>query len=61
MERATQALLRGADLLLAERRWITDHNNIMVQRARKTEEQAMTVLALQAPVAGGTSAQWSVH
>jgi phosphate transport system protein len=49
MERATQSLLQ-ADLLLAEQ-VITDHDAI-VQRDRKTEEQAMTVLALQAPVAG---------
>jgi phosphate transport system protein len=49
MESATQALLQ-ADLLLAEQ-VITDHDAI-VQHARKTEEQALTVLALQAPVAG---------
>jgi phosphate transport system protein len=49
MERATQALLQ-ADLLLAEQ-VISDHDEI-VQRAKKTEEQALTVLALQAPVAG---------
>lgn len=49
MESATQALLQ-ADLLLAEQ-VITDHDSI-VQRAKKTEEQALTVLALQAPVAG---------
>jgi phosphate transport system protein len=49
MERATQALLQ-ADLLLAEQ-VITDHD-LIVQRARTTEEKAMTVLALQAPVAG---------
>jgi phosphate transport system protein len=49
MEYATQALLQ-ADLLLAEQ-VITEHDGI-VQRARKTEEQALTVLALQAPVAG---------
>jgi phosphate transport system protein len=49
MEYATRALLR-ADLLLAEQ-VITDHDDI-VARARKTEEQALTVLALQAPVAG---------
>jgi phosphate transport system protein len=49
MERATQALLQ-ADLLLAEE-VITDYDG-MVQRAKKTEEQAITLLALQAPVAG---------
>ena len=49
MDSATQALLQ-ADLLLAEQ-VITDHD-IIVQRAKKTEEQALTVLALQAPVAG---------
>ena len=49
MESATQALLQ-ADLLLAEQ-VITDHN-VILQQARKTEEQALTVLALQAPVAG---------
>jgi phosphate transport system protein len=49
MECATQALLQ-ADLLLAEQ-VITDYDGIM-QRAKKTEDQAMTVLALQAPVAG---------
>lgn len=49
MESATQALLQ-ADLVLAEQ-VITDHNAV-VQQARKTEEQALTVLALQAPVAG---------
>lgn len=49
MESATQALLQ-ADLLLAEQ-VITDHEAIL-QHARKTEEQALTVLALQAPVAG---------
>jgi phosphate transport system protein len=49
MECATQALLQ-ADLLLAEQ-VITDHD-LIVQRSRTTEEQAMTVLALQAPVAG---------
>jgi phosphate transport system protein len=48
MEYATRALLR-ADLVLAEQ-VITDHDDI-VARARKTEEQALTVLALQAPVA----------
>jgi phosphate transport system protein len=49
MEHATQALLQ-ADLLLAEQ-VISDHE-VIVQRARKTEEQALRVLALQAPVAG---------
>ena len=49
MESATQALLQ-ADLVLAEQ-VITDHE-LIVQQARKTEEQALTVLALQAPVAG---------
>jgi phosphate transport system protein len=49
MESATQALLQ-ADLLLAEQ-VITNHD-LIVQQARTTEEQALTVLALQAPVAG---------
>jgi phosphate transport system protein len=49
MERATQALLQ-ADLVLAEQ-IITDHDG-MVQRSKEVEEQAITVLALQAPVAG---------
>ncbi len=49
MESATRALLQ-ADLLLAEQ-VITDHD-VILQQARKTEEQALTVLALQAPVAG---------
>jgi phosphate transport system protein len=49
MEAATQALLQ-ADLVLAEQ-VITNHEAV-VQQARKTEEQALTVLALQAPVAG---------
>ncbi len=49
MESATQALLQ-ADLLLAEQ-VITDHE-LIVQRTRKSEERALTVLALQAPVAG---------
>jgi phosphate transport system protein len=49
MERATQALLQ-ADLVLAEQ-VISDHD-VIVQRAKKTEEQTLTVLALQAPVAG---------
>ncbi len=49
MESATQALLQ-ADLVLAEQ-VITNHD-VIVQKARKTEEQALTLLALQAPVAG---------
>jgi phosphate transport system protein len=49
MERATQALLQ-ADLPLAEQ-VITEHDRL-VQQARRTEEHAMTILALQAPVAG---------
>lgn len=49
MESATQALLQ-ADLVLAEQ-VISDHEAV-VRQARKTEEQALTVLALQAPVAG---------
>ena len=49
MEGATQALLH-ADLLLAEK-VITDHDGTVVL-ARKTEERAMSLLALQAPVAG---------
>jgi phosphate transport system protein len=49
MERATQALLR-ADLTLAEQ-VISDHDG-MVQRAKRAEAQALTLLALQAPVAG---------
>jgi phosphate transport system protein len=49
MESATQALLQ-ADLVLAEQ-VITNHA-LIVQKTRKTEEQALTVLALQAPVAG---------
>jgi len=49
METATQALLQ-ADLVLAEQ-VITDHE-VILQKARKTEEEALTVLALQAPVAG---------
>ncbi|MGZ5397999.1 MAG: phosphate signaling complex protein PhoU [Mycobacterium sp.] len=49
MESATHALLQ-ADLLLAEQ-VITDHD-VILQQARKTEEQALTILALQAPVAG---------
>jgi phosphate transport system protein len=49
MERATQALLQ-ADLVLAEQ-VIEDHDAFTL-RIRKTEEAAITVLALQAPVAG---------
>ena len=49
MERATQALLQ-ADLVLAEQ-IITDYDG-MVQRSKEIEEQAITLLALQAPVAG---------
>jgi phosphate transport system protein len=49
MEHATQALLQ-ADLLLAEQ-VITDHE-ALTGRARKAEENAFTLLALQAPVAG---------
>jgi phosphate transport system protein len=49
MERATQALLQ-ADLLLAEQ-VITDHD-VLAGRLRKAEENAFTLLALQAPVAG---------
>ncbi len=49
MESATQALLQ-ADLVLAEQ-VITDHE-LIGQRAKRTEEQALTVLALQSPVAG---------
>lgn len=49
MEQATQALLQ-ADLLLAEQ-VITDHE-ALTGRARKAEENAFTLLALQAPVAG---------
>ncbi|GAC1402780.1 MAG: phosphate signaling complex protein PhoU [Mycobacterium sp.] len=49
MERATQALLQ-ADLLLAEQ-VITDRE-ALAGRARKAEENAFTLLALQAPVAG---------
>jgi phosphate transport system protein len=49
MEHATQALLQ-ADLLLAEQ-VITDHD-ALAARARKAEENAFTLLALQAPVAG---------
>src|SRR6478735_7235584 len=49
MERATQALLQS-DLVLAEE-VIADHEAFTL-RIKKTEEQALTVLALQAPVAG---------
>jgi phosphate transport system protein len=49
MERATQALLQ-ADLVLAED-VITAHETF-VARIKKAEEAAITVLALQAPVAG---------
>ena len=49
MERATLALLQ-ADLTLAEE-VISGHEEI-VQQAKRTEAQAMSVLALQAPVAG---------
>jgi phosphate transport system protein len=49
MERATQALLQ-ADLVLAEE-VIEDHDAFTL-RIKKTEEAAITVLALQAPVAG---------
>lgn len=49
MERATQALLQ-ADLVLAEE-VIADHA-AFTSRIKKTEEAAITLLALQAPVAG---------
>jgi phosphate transport system protein len=49
MERATQALLQ-ADLVLSEE-VITEHD-AFTSRIRKAEEAAITVLALQAPVAG---------
>jgi phosphate transport system protein len=49
MERATQALLQ-ADLVLAEE-VIADHEAFAL-RIKKTEEAVITVLALQAPVAG---------
>jgi phosphate transport system protein len=49
MERATQALLQ-ADLVLAEE-VIADHEAFTL-RIKKTEESAITLLALQAPVAG---------
>jgi phosphate transport system protein len=49
MERATQALLQ-ADLVLAEE-VITD-SDTFTTRIRKAEEAAVTLLALQSPVAG---------
>jgi phosphate transport system protein len=49
MERATQALLQ-ADLVLAEE-VIADHE-AFTARIKKTEDAAITLLALQAPVAG---------
>src|ERR1700761_4577888 len=49
MERSTQALLQ-ADLVLAEE-VITD-SDAFTARIRKAEEAAVTLLALQAPVAG---------
>jgi phosphate transport system protein len=49
MERATQALLQ-ADLVLAEE--VIDDHDAFTLRIKKTEEAAITVLALQAPVAG---------
>jgi phosphate transport system protein len=49
MERATQALLR-ADLALAEQ-VITDHEQI-TKMSTAAQETAVTLLALQAPVAG---------
>jgi phosphate transport system protein len=49
MERATQALLQ-ADLVLAEE--VIDDHDAFTIRIKKTEEAAITVLALQAPVAG---------
>jgi phosphate transport system protein len=49
MERATQALLQ-ADLVLAEE-VIADHEAFAL-RIKKAEEAVITVLALQAPVAG---------
>lgn len=49
MEKATQALL-AADLVAAEA-VISDHDNLVIQAA-KTESDALTLLALQAPVAG---------
>ncbi len=49
MERATQSLLQ-ADLVLAEQ-VISDHDALIRQAAR-TEDHAITLLALQSPVAG---------
>jgi phosphate transport system protein len=49
MERATQALLQ-ADLVLAEE--VIADNEAFTARIKKTEEAAITLLALQAPVAG---------
>ncbi|WP_101949472.1 phosphate signaling complex protein PhoU [Mycobacterium sp. 3519A] len=49
MERATQALLQ-ADLVLAED--VISTHEAFAARIRKAEEAAITVLALQAPVAG---------
>jgi phosphate transport system protein len=49
MERATQALLQ-ADLVLAED--VISTHEAFSARIRKAEEAAITVLALQAPVAG---------
>src|ERR1041384_7884358 len=50
MESATQALLQ-ADLVLAEE-GIPTHHDAFTLRIKKTEEAAITLLALQAPVAG---------
>ncbi len=49
MERATQALLQ-ADLVSAEQ-VITDHD-VLIRLAARTEDSAITLLALQSPVAG---------
>jgi phosphate transport system protein len=49
MERATQALLQ-ADLVLADQ-VITDHDQLVLMRT-KAEDDALILLALQAPVAG---------
>src|SRR5947208_13422686 len=49
MERATQALLQ-ADLVLAED--VITENDAFTARIRKAEEAAITLLALQSPVAG---------
>lgn len=46
MDRATQALLQG-DLVLAEQ-VIADHDALVVQAAR-TQDYALTLLALQSP------------